>query len=122
MSEQAAAPAEAETRITRVCAKCGIEDDHSHHVQYVAFNHPVTGDPTDLTVTKHVQCCAEDGCPICSTDVEHASKAQVTAEPSTAFTEYMQNKSDEHLQALFESHGIESPKFTYPDTSEEPAS
>ena len=58
--------------ILRVCAKCGVEDTEPHHLQYVAFNHPVTGAGVDLSVSKHVRCCAEDGCPICSTDLRRA--------------------------------------------------
>ena len=31
-------------RLTRTCATCNISDTHAHHVQYVALNHPITGD------------------------------------------------------------------------------
>jgi hypothetical protein len=113
-----------EARESRACAKCGVTDTHTHHVQYVAFSHPVTGEATDLSVTKHTQCCAEDGCPICTTDLEHAEKAQVAdhTKPSDAFTAFMVNaRSDEHNQALFEQHGIESPQYQYPGTQEAPA-
>jgi hypothetical protein len=108
-------------RESRACAKCGKTDTHSHHIQYVAFTHPVTGMGTDLSVTKHTQCCAEDGCPICTTDLEHAEKAQVPdhKNPSDAFTAFMvATRSDEHAQALFERHGIETPKFAIPGTQE----
>jgi hypothetical protein len=117
MSVTDTAPAERESR---TCAKCGLTDTHAHHVQYVAFLHPVTGEGTDLSVTKHVQCCAEDNCPICAIDVEHAGKNQVPdhTTPSDAFTAYMQNKTDEHHQALFESQSIETPKFAIPATQE----
>jgi hypothetical protein len=109
-------------RESRACAKCGLTDTHTHHVQYVAFLHPVTGAGTDLSVSKHTQCCAEDGCPICATDLEHAEKAQVAehTKPSDAFTGFMDSpRSDEHNQALFERHGIESPNFQYPAMTEE---
>jgi hypothetical protein len=107
--------------ILRVCDKCGLEDTEAHHVQYVAFTHPVTGEATDLSVTKHVQCCAEDGCEICAVDVQFAAQmphiGTQSAGPSSAFTEYMRNKSPEHLQALFEAVSIETPEYSYPDTS-----
>jgi hypothetical protein len=105
-------------RISRTCDVCGVEDTHAHHVQHVAFNHPVTGEPTDLSVSRHIQCCAGTGCPICSIDVEHATKAQVTGGPSDAFTAYMQNKTDEHQQQLFEICAIETPMFSIPTTQE----
>lgn len=98
-------------RVTRACAKCGATDTHTHHVQFVALNHPVTGLPVDLTVTKHVQCCADDGCPICQTDVEHAAANNVTVGQLDEFTAYMQTKTDEHHRALFERHGIATPSF-----------
>lgn len=97
----------------RTCDKCSVADTNAHHVQYTTVVHPVTQAVVDLSVTKHIQCCAADGCDICATDVEHAGVAQVpnptalTAE----FTAYMQNKSAPHLQALFERHGIETADF-----------
>jgi hypothetical protein len=103
-------------RISRTCDVCGVEDTHAHHVQHVAFNHPVTGEPTDLSVSRHIQCCAASGCPICATDVEYAAQGNVTAEPSDAFTAYMTSKADDHAQALFEAHGVETPKFNIPAT------
>ena len=89
----------ADERASRKCDKCGVEDTHSHHVQYVAFNHPSRG-PIDLSVTKHVQCCAEDGCEICSIDVEHAGKQLGDTSPSDEFTAFMQSKPPELLEAL----------------------
>lgn len=101
-------------RAARACAKCGAEDTHTHHVQYVAVNHPVTGDPVDLTVTKHVQCCAADGCPVCQTDVEHAAANNVGADQLDEFTGYMQTKTAAHLQALADRHGIASADIAAP--------
>jgi hypothetical protein len=96
-----------------------VTDTHAHHVQYVAFNHPVTGEAQDLSITKHVQCCAEDGCPICATSVEHISQAMADTSPSDAFTAAMIDKTDDHHQALFEQHSIESANFQYPTVVEE---
>jgi len=81
----------------RVCAKCGASDTEPHHVQYVALRHPVSGEPTDLSVSKHVQCCAEDGCPICGADVERA--AQEGADPSRLM-EFLQHRPADHLAKL----------------------
>lgn len=99
-------------RVTRECASCGVTDHHTHHVQYVGFLHPVTKEPVDLSVSKHTQCCAAEGCEICATDIEHSQKVGVTeAGPHDKFTDYMQNKSKAHHRALFERHGVESPDF-----------
>lgn len=106
-----------EARETRTCAKCGLSDSHAHHVQYVAFSHPVTGEGLDLSVTKHVQCCAEDGCPICSVDVTEAP----TTDIGDAFTQFMQNKPEGTFRALYESVAVESPDFYVPTTEEETA-
>ena len=90
-------------RSIRECAACHVSDTHAHHVHYVAIQHPVTGEPLDLTVSKHVQCCAADGCEICATDVEFAVDKSIGAD----FTAHMQAKSPDHLAALSERHGIE---------------
>jgi hypothetical protein len=103
-----------DTRESRACAKCGVTDTHAHHVQYVAFNHPVTGEGLDLSVTKHVQCCAEDGCEICSVDVELLPDTAV----GDAFDQALQNRPSEHLQVLFERVAVESPQFNIPTTEE----
>ena len=81
----------------RTCAKCGASDTEPHHVQYVALSHPVSGQGVDLSVSKHVQCCAEDGCPICSADVERA--AQEGADPSR-LREFLQNRPVDHQAKL----------------------
>lgn len=101
----------------RTCDKCSQTDSDPHHVQYVAFNHPVTGEPTDLSVTKHIDCCAEDGCPICTTDVAQAQQAGVP------IPQFVQERPTASLQALFEEHSIETPEFSFPDptTEETPA-
>src|SRR5262249_19013562 len=102
-------------RESRVCAKCGVEDTHSHHIQYTAFVHPVTGEPQDLSVTKHTQCCAEAGCEICATHVEHAEAhpdVEDHTTPNDQFTAFMISPPDELHQAMFEKHSIESPNFT----------
>jgi hypothetical protein len=101
-------------RETRTCSKCGQEDNHPHHTQYVAFLHPVTGEGVDLSVSKHVDCCAEDGCPICSVDMEFAPSGA----HGDTMIEYMVNKPREALQALFERQGITSPEFDYPKMEE----
>jgi hypothetical protein len=88
-------------RVSRVCDVCGVEDAQSHHVQHVAFLHPVTNEPTDLSVSRHIQCCADTGCEICSVDVAHAQEAGIdTSGPSDEFTQAMQQKGDVLLAAL----------------------
>ena len=82
----------------RTCAKCGATDTEPHHVQYVALKHPVTGEGTDLSVSKHVQCGAEDGCPICSADDERA--AQDGTDPSR-LRDFLQNRPPDHLAKLY---------------------
>lgn len=93
----------------RTCAKCGATDTEPHHVQYVAFNHPVTGEGTDLSVSKHVQCCAEDGCPLCSADVERAQQDGVDL---SRLRDWLTNRPQDHQQKLFERFGVETPEFT----------
>jgi hypothetical protein len=96
----------AEDRLTRTCDSCKASDSHAHHVQYVAgFIHPVTKENIDLSIHKHIQCCANDGCEICKTDVEFAADKSI----GEAFNAHVQNKSDEHLQALTDRHGISTP-------------
>jgi|SRR5215467_2059978 len=99
----------------RTCDKCGQTDSDPHHVQYVGFTHPVTGEAVDMSVTKHVDCCAEDGCTICGSDTAAAQTAGV------AVKDFVQNRPTEQLQALFEQHGVETPDFQIPATSEAPA-
>lgn len=106
------------SRETRTCAKCGVTDSEAHHVQYVAFSHPVTGEGMDLSVTKHVQCCAEDACPICSVDIEQAMSGNQDTSIGAAFTEYLQNRPSGALQALFERVSVETPDFAIPGTEE----
>ena len=101
---------------TRTCDKCGLSDSEPHHVQYVAFNHPVSGVGVDLSVTKHVHCCAEDGCPICSTDVRAAQEAGADADH---LTDFLQHRPDDLQQTLFEQFGVETPAFQIPTTAEE---
>jgi hypothetical protein len=91
-----------------------VTDSHAHHVQYVAFNHPVSGMGVDLSVSKHVQCCADDGDPICQSAMKFARDALDDYSPSDRFNEFIQNPPREYLQELFEVHGITSPEFDYP--------
>jgi hypothetical protein len=101
----------------RTCAKCGATDTEPHHVQYVAFNHPVSGMGMDLSVSKHVMCCAEDGCPICTVDVERARADGVDV---AHMRDWLTNRPHEHLQVLFEQFNVESPDFNnVPGTEEE---
>jgi hypothetical protein len=110
----------ADERISRVCSKCGLDDTHTHHVQYVAFTHPVTHMGVDVSISKHTQCCAEDGCEICAVDVEFARQVLDDITPGDAFTEFMTTpRAREHLRALFERVGIESEEFQFPSMSEE---
>jgi hypothetical protein len=109
-----------EAREVTTCATCGVADTHAMHTHYVAFNHPITGEPQDLSVTKHIQCCAADGCEICSVVMEHARTALPDTAPSDAFTDFMVNPPDEMHRDLFEKQGIESANYAIPatDTSE----
>jgi hypothetical protein len=102
---------------TRTCDKCGQTDTDPHHVQYVAFAHPVSGSGVDLSVTKHVDCCAEDGCPICTTTMDGVHKAGVGK--GGDLREFLQNEPSEVRQELFEAWGVETPDFQIPTTSEE---
>lgn len=92
-------------RVATKCEKCGVVDAHSKHIVFASGRHPVTGADIDFTVSKHIQCCADDGCEICTTDVEAASGT--AAGIGDAFTDYMQHKTDEHLGLLNERHGIQ---------------
>jgi hypothetical protein len=105
----------AEDLLTRICTKCGVSDTEPMHVQYVAFNHPVSGAGVDLSVEKHVVCCAEDGCPICSSDVRQAEAVGADLEHLRGF---LQNRPKEHMQYLFEQFSVESPDFQIPATGE----
>jgi hypothetical protein len=92
----------ANERIARQCEGCGVSDTHAHHVQFVGIIHPVTKEGVDLSISKHIQCCAADGCEVCSTHVEFAPDEGI----GDQFTSYQQNPSDDHLTALTERHGI----------------
>lgn len=103
-------------RIERQCAKCELTDSHGHHTNYVAFTHPISKQPVDLSITKHVQCCASDGCELCQTAMKHARVAlndDDALEPGERFNEFLQNPPREYLAELFEVHGITSPEFDY---------
>jgi hypothetical protein len=89
--------------VERTCTKCGATDTEPHHVQYVALTHPISQVGVDLSVSKHVQCCAEDGCPICSADVERA--AEEGADPSQ-LREFLQNRPADHQQKLQDQFGV----------------
>lgn len=110
-----------EDREAKACPKCGVSDTHSKHTQYAAFKHPITGETLDISIEKHIHCCAEDGCEICQTDLEHAENNGVAVDgASHELTDYMQNKTDDHHRELFERHGVESHLFSKtPDVEEE---
>lgn len=91
----------------RACDGCKVSDSHAHHVQYAGFVHPITKEPIDLSVSKHIQCCATDGCEVCATDVEFAPVKEIGDD----FTAYVDgNKTSEHLTALNSRHGIAVPE------------
>jgi hypothetical protein len=50
----------------RVCDACGREDELPHHVTYQPGVDPVTGQVRDMGLSKHIACCAEEGCEVCS--------------------------------------------------------
>ncbi len=93
------------TRIARTCDRCNVTDSHAHHVQLAALVHPITGASLDVSISRHVQCCALEGCAICATDVEFAPDKSV----GDAFTAYSQSKSPEHLAALTQRHAVSTP-------------
>jgi hypothetical protein len=105
----------AETLETRTCDKCGQTDTDPHHVQYVAFSHPVSGSGVDLSVTKHVDCCAEDGCPICTTTMTVVTETGVD---KAHMRDFLMNQPPELQQELFEKWAVESPDYQIPTTSE----
>jgi hypothetical protein len=83
----------------RTCDKCGVADDEPHHVQYVAYG-------SGAGVSKHVRCCAGEGCPICTADVHWAEQAGV--DPNH-LREFLQARPPELQQSLFDEFGVESP-------------
>ena len=93
------------TRIARTCDRCNVTDSHAHHVQLAALVHPITGASLDVSISRHVQCCALEGCAICATDVEFAPEKSI----GDAFTGYVQAKTPDHLAALSSRHGISVP-------------
>lgn len=97
-----------ETRNTRTCDGCSKTDTHAHHIQFVGTIHPITKKGLDLSVSKHIQCCAADGCEICSTHVEFAP----TKEIGDKFNAFLQSPPVEHDLALFDRHGIVTPAST----------
>lgn len=96
--------------VERTCDVCGVTDSEPHHVQYVALNHPVTGAGVDLSVTKHVQCCAKDGCEICATDMRWAEE---TGADTEHLRDFLTNRPRELHQELFETLGVESAEFQH---------
>jgi hypothetical protein len=97
-----------EARLRRRCAACGVEDTHTHHIQYGMF---APGGEDPMAASRHTQCCAADGCPVCQTFLEFAREALGDVAPSDRFTAWMISPPRPVLQALFERYGIESPDF-----------
>jgi hypothetical protein len=93
----------------RTCDKCGQQDNEPHHVQYVA-NNPAS---PDLSVSKHVRCCAEDGCPICTADVHAAEQAGFDPEH---LSDFVQHRPEDHQQRLHDEFGVESPDVQAEET------
>ncbi len=94
-------------RIASVCDGCQVTDAHSRHIQYAVVKHPVTGKSLDISISKHIQCCASAGCAVCAADVEFAPIKEIGDD----FTAYTQSKTAEHLAALASRHGIASPAY-----------
>lgn len=95
-------------RTAKKCDDCGVTDTHAHHIQFIGIIHPITQEGIDLSVSKHIQCCAKNGCESCSTHVEFAP----TKEIGDKFNAFVQNPSVEHDLALFDRHGIVTPAST----------
>jgi hypothetical protein len=106
-----------EVREAHTCDKCGITDAHTKHIVYASGKHPITGADLDFSIEKHIQCCAADGCEVCSTDVEFLTAEGIAPSIGDAFTEAMKAKSTQHLAALGDRHGIS----TQPAEGEEPS-
>ena len=100
----------------RVCSTCGVEDTEPHHVQYVAFTHPVDGAGVDLSVSRHIACCAGEGCPVCSTDLAQAKEEGADLDH---LRDFLLSRPPQLHQTLFEQFGVESPEFQIPQTAEE---
>jgi|ERR1017187_9048042 hypothetical protein len=92
-------------RTTRTCDECSVADSHAHHIQFIGIIHPITQEGIDLSVSKHIQCCAADGCEVCSTHVEFAPDKSI----GEKFNAFIQNPSVEHDLALFDRHRIVTP-------------
>ena len=92
-------------RITRTCDGCSVADTHAHHVQFIGIIHPITQEGIDLSVSKHIQCCAADGCESCATHVEFAPDKAI----GDRFNAFLQSPPVEHDLALFDRHGITTP-------------
>jgi hypothetical protein len=105
-----------ERRTTRTCQGCRKSDDHPHHVQAVFARHPVTDAELDLSVSRHIDCCAAAGCEVCSTHLEFTQ-----GKKGAELVAHMQALPKAHARALFERHGIESPGFEFSPDSPPPA-
>lgn len=104
------AEAAASELMERTCDKCGVIDTEPHHVQYKI------GPGVAQSITKHVQCCATDGCPSCSTDMRWATQEGADLEH---LRDFLTHRPRELYQELFEKLGIESAEFQYPTDPEE---
>jgi hypothetical protein len=92
-------------RIARKCDGCNVTDTHAHHIQFIGIIHPITKEGIDLSVEKHPQCCAADGCEVCATHLEFAPSKEI----GDKFNAFLQSPTVEHDLALFERHGILTP-------------
>lgn len=73
----------------RTCTKCGVTDSEPRHVTY----------SVDADLSKHIACCAEDGCEICAADIE--------ASGGNADRQFLQNRPDDLKQKLHDELGVE---------------
>jgi len=79
-------------RESRSCDVCGQEDDHPRHIIHAAATHPVTGEPLDLSIVRHIDCCRDAGCPdgSCHVVLDHAGSKR-----GSALIKHLEAKGDE---------------------------
>jgi hypothetical protein len=63
------------------------------------MRHPVSGQSIDLSVSKHVYCCGEDGCLLCSADIE---RAREDGADLSHLREWLTNRPADHQAKLQE--------------------
>lgn len=81
-------------------------DDAPHHVRYAVSTHPLDSYAVDTSTSRHIDCCAEEGCPICATDVRRANADGVEIHT------FVRNRPEDHQEILLQNFGVQSPGHT----------